>query len=222
MINRYSEIERILENKLGCSAHKLDHIYRVYDLCVLIGECESGVDMDVLLPAALLHDIARSEESEDLTGNVDHAMLGGEMAEELLFGLGYESERIRKIRHCIESHRYRTDRKPESIEAKVLFDADKLDILGAIGISRAFMIAGQYGQNLFEDGNVDDYIGENTASNGRLKDVRKHSPILEYELKLKQIPEKLYTSRGRAIAMGRLRFMKDFFDTLRLEVKGIA
>jgi four helix bundle protein len=84
-INRYAEIERIVEQRLGCSAHKLDHIYRVYDLCILIGECEEHVDMDVLLPAALLHDIARSEESKDITGTIDHALLGGEMAAELLF-----------------------------------------------------------------------------------------------------------------------------------------
>lgn len=219
---KYSEIERILEARLECSAHKLDHIYRVYDLCVLIGEQEENVDFDVLLPAALLHDIARAEESQDGTGKVDHALLGGEMAAEILLKLGYDQDRVMKIKHCIESHRYRTSNRPETIEAKILFDADKLDILGAVGISRAFMIAGQYGQNLFDENDIDAYISENTVQNGRLKDVSKHSPIIEYEVKLKRIPAKLYTSRGRSIAMNRLRFMKDFFDTLRLEVRGIA
>lgn len=221
-LNRYSEIERILESRLGCSAHKLDHIYRVYDLCILIGEHEENVDFDVLLPAALLHDIARAEESQDKTGQIDHAILGGELAAKILLDLGYERNRVSGIKHCIQSHRYRTDKKPETIEAKILFDADKLDILGAVGISRAFMIAGQYGQSLFEENDIDTYINENTVRNGRLKDVSKHSPLIEYEVKLKKIPEKLFTVKGKSIAISRLRFMKDFFDTLRLEVRGIA
>lgn len=220
--SRYEQIERIVENRLGCSAHKLDHVYRVYDLCLLLSEGEEQVNMDVLLPAALLHDIARVDESNDSSGMIDHALLGGEMAEDILNAMGYDEETSKEIRHCIECHRYRTNRSPHSLEAKILFDADKLDILGAVGISRAFMIAGQYGQSLYDEHSLEDYINENTSFNGRLKDVKKHSPIFEYEMKLKRIPEKLYTEKGRKIAVRRLRFMKDFFDTLRLEVRGIA
>jgi len=185
-INRFTEIEKILNDRLECSAHKLDHIYRVYDLCILIGEHEENVDFEILLPAALLHDIARTEESMDKSGMIDHAILGGEVASSILLELGYEPERVLRIKNCIQSHRYRSAKVPDSIEAKILFDADKLDILGAVGISRAFMIAGQYGQSLFEENNIDTYINENTVRNGRLKDVSKHSPIIEYEVKLKK------------------------------------
>ncbi|WP_459479570.1 HD domain-containing protein [Clostridium saccharoperbutylacetonicum] len=218
---RHKKIIEIVEQKLTCSAHNLDHVFRVYNLCLLLAKYEKDVDLEILIPSALLHDIARVEESQDKTGKIDHAVLGSIMAEDILRKLEYEEEKIEKIKHCIVSHRFRTGNEPNSIEAKILFDADKLDVIGASGIARTFMLAGQFGQRLIDNDSINEYMNSNTVENGRLKDVSKHTPFIEYEVKFKKIPNKLYTEKAKEIGKERLKFMDEYFNRLKSEINGI-
>lgn len=180
----HRKIIEIVQDKLTCSAHNLDHVFRVYNLCLLLAKYEKDVDLEILIPSALLHDIARIEESQDKTGEIDHAVLGSIIAEDILRNLEYEEDKIEKIKHCIIAHRFRTGNEPNSIEAKILFDSDKLDAIGASGIARTFMLSGQFGQRLTVNESLNDYPKSNTVENGRLKDVSKHTPFIEYEVKL--------------------------------------
>ena len=218
---KYKKIFEIVKNKLTCSAHNLDHVFRVYNLSLLIAKYEKDVDLDILIPAALLHDIARVEESEDMTGEIDHAVLGSEVASNILRTLEYEEEKIEKIKHCIVTHRFRTGNIPNTIEAKILFDADKLDAIGAIGIARTFMLSGQFGQRLVLNNSLSDYLNNNTVENGRIKDISQHTPFIEYEVKMKKIPNKLYTEKAKEIGKERIEFMEEFFHRLRLDVEGV-
>ncbi|WBW98278.1 HD domain-containing protein [Oceanirhabdus sp. W0125-5] len=218
---KYKKIIEIVKIKLSCSAHNLDHVFRVYNLCLLLAKYENNVDLEILIPSALLHDIARVEESQNETGEIDHAVLGSEMAEDILRGLEYDEEKIKKIKHCIIAHRFRTGNMPNTIEAKILFDSDKLDVIGASGIARTFMLAGQFGQRLSADEPLTDYLKANTVENGRLKEVSKHTPFIEYELKFKKIPDKLYTKKAKEIGKKRLKFMEEYFNKLKLEIEGI-
>lgn len=211
-------IRQIVERELSCSVHDMDHVMRVYRLCLRLAEGEENVDLEVLKAAALLHDIARMREFRDPTGRVDHASLGAEMAEDILREVGYDKGKIGKIKHCIEAHRFRGRVKPRTIEAKILSDADKLDALGAVGIARSFMLAGMLGQRLYLDVPLEEYVRENIAE-GKVKDLSRHSPNLEFELKLRRIPERLYTEGARRIAGERLRFMERFFERLRRELE---
>lgn len=215
---RHSEILQIVQKKLTCSAHNLDHVMRVYNLCMMIAKYEENVDLEVLIPAALLHDIARVEETEDKTGKIDHAVLGSELASSILKNLGYDKETTEKIKHCIIAHRYRTGNEPNSIEAKILFDADKIDAIGTVGVARTFMLSGQSGQRLTLSNSVEEYLTENTTENGRIKDLSKHSALIEYEVKLKKIPNKLYTAKAKEIGNERIKFMDEFFEKLKLEL----
>lgn len=217
---KHKKIIEIVKDKLTCSAHNLDHVFRVYNLCLLIAESEKNVDLDILIPASLLHDIARVEESNDKTCQIDHAVLGSIIAENILKKLEYSDEQIEKIKHCIITHRFRSGNEPKTIEAKILFDADKLDVIGASGIARTFMLAGQFGQRLIPAESLNDYLNSNTVENGRLKDISKHSPIVEYEVKFKKIPDKLYTSKAKEIGRERLKFMDEYFKRLKLEIDG--
>lgn len=214
---RHKKIREIVEKELSCSAHNLDHVLRVHNLCMFLSKYEENVDMEVLIPAVLLHDIARVKESKDKSGEIDYAILGSEMAEDILRNLEYEEDKIEKIKHCIITHRFRTDNRPKTIEAKILFDADKLDAIGSIGIARSFMLAGQFEQSL----SVKKQVDTNTSENGRLKDVSKHSPFIEYEVKFKKIPEKLHTKKAKEIGLQRLKFMDDFFNRLESEIEGV-
>lgn len=219
MEDKYTEIIRIIENE-GYAAHDLDHVLRVYNLCEGLAQKEKDVDEKVLRPAALLHDIARSVEDNDTTGETDHALLGGTMAEQILENLNFPPRLIEQIKHCIVSHRYRSGYQPQTIEAKILFDADKLDSLGAVGVARSFMLAGEHGERLYQEYEEEEYKRFNTVEHGRIKDPSKHSSNLEFELKLMHIPERLFTKEAKRIAEARREFMKNFFVVLKAEIQG--
>lgn len=223
MEEKYQKIKEAVEKELSCSAHDMDHVMRVYNLCLQLAEDEPNVDLDILKTAALLHDIARVKEDRDISGKIDHALLGAEMAGKILKDSGCSGEKIKQIKHCIITHRFRGENKPETKEAKILFDADKLDVTGAIGIARAFAIAGQYGEKIYSDVPVGEYVKENLVGgreNGRIKEITKHAPNLEFETKFKHINEKLYTQKAKEIAKQRLEFMEQFFSILKKEIKG--
>lgn len=221
MNKKYKLILDIVKERLSCAGHDFEHVIRVYHLSLHLAKHEDQVDMDVLVPAVLLHDIARVAEDNDNSGASDHAVIGADMAEEILAGFGWSREKVEKIRHCILSHRFRSGYAPQTVEARILFDADKLDVLGAIGIARSFMLAGQHGERLYGDIPLEEYYRENVGENGRIKDPSKHTANLEFELKLKKIPERLYTERAKVIALERMAYMENFFQTLRKEMNGL-
>lgn len=221
MEEKYQKLKEIVEKELreASPAHDINHVIRVYNLCLHLAKYESDVDLDVLKTAALLHDVARVREGRD----VDHAVLGAEMSEKILRELAYPKEKINLIKHCIIAHRFRSGNEPKTKEAKILSDADKLDVLGATGIARSFILAGEYGQKIYSDTSIDEYVKENLVggkSDGRIKDPSKHAPNLEFETKFKYVPERLYTQKAREIAKERLQFMKQFFERLKREVSG--
>lgn len=207
-------------------AHDINHVMRVYNICLELANYEPNVDLDILRTAALLHDIARTKEDKDVQAgllNADHAVLGAEMSAKILRELGYSEEKIERIKHCIASHRFRGENPPRTIEAKILSDADKLDVLGATGIARSYTIGGENGQKIYSDTPIDEYVKENLVggkTNGRIIDPSKHASNLEFETKFKQIPDRLYTQKAREIARERLEYMKQFFERLKREIHG--
>ena len=191
-------------------SHDLDHTLRVYNLAVHIGEKE-GADMDVIKVSALLHDIARHE--QDVSGGkICHAIKGAQDARILLADLDFSQTFIDAVYHCIETHRFRGSKVPVSKEAKILFDADKLDSIGAVGIGRAFLFSGEIGAKL-HDPDVDISITETYSVDD--------TAYREYLDKRKHVKDKMLTSEGKRIAVERDIFMKDFFDRLNDEFNGL-
>jgi uncharacterized protein len=221
MENKFEEIKKIVEKEASFE-HKMDHILRVYNLCLLLAKNEK-VDLDVLKAAALLHDIARTKEDLDTTGKIDHALLGAEMAGPILRNLEFPEEKIQNIKDCIISHRYRNDHEPKTLEAKILFDADKLDTIGATGIARSFVWIGKNNAKIYSEDDPEKYIKENLEggkSNGRIIDRTKHSPQIEFQTKTKFLKEKLYTEKGREVCKERLEYFENFLNRLEKEIKG--
>ena len=161
--------------------------------------------------AAVLHDIGRNHQ-DDSNGEICHAEKGAIVARKLLEKHDVDHEKIENIIHCIESHRFRGKITPQSVEAKVLFDADKLDSIGAVGIGRAFLFAGEVGAKL-HDKNVDI---ENTKPY-----TKEDTAYREFKVKLRTIKDRMLTGEGKKIAERRHRFMVNFFDRLNQEVDGI-
>ncbi len=216
----YEKIKEDVKEELSGSAHDFEHTLRVFRLASSIAESKEDVDMKVLKSAALLHDIAREREDEDVTGDIDHAVLGAEMADDVLKGLDFTEREVKEIWHCIRAHRFRGEEEPKTKEAKILSDADKLDAIGAVGVARCFTLAGEYGEKLYSDIDLEEYKRQNLTENGRLKDISKHAPNIEYEIKLKRIPDRIYTEEGKKIASKRMDFMEDYFERLEREIKG--
>ena len=183
------------------SAHDMEHVMRVYNIALRIAEGEDA-DMEVVRAAALLHDMAVDRESKDQTGKTDHALESAKMAYPMLKELGYPEDKIRHIQECIISHRYRSENKPKSKEAQIIFDADKLETVGAIGIARAFAWVGKHNAHIYRKADISEYAKENMGGkiNGRIQDKTKHSPQINFETKDKFIVNYLYTKRGKEIA----------------------
>jgi len=191
-------------------SHDWEHTERVYKLCMQIGK-KDHIDLDVLKLAAILHDIGR-EDQDKSNGKICHAKRGAFLAKGLLEKHNIEKENIDKIIHCIETHRFRNNKIPQSKEAKILFDADKLDSIGAVGIGRTFLFAGEVGAKLHnKDIDIEKtqpYTKEDTA-------------YREFIVKLSKIKDKMFTKEGRRIAEERHNFMVNFFNRLNKEVEGI-
>ena len=143
----YQLLENYMRSCMADSAHDAEHIYRVLYNALAIAQAETEVDYDVLITACLLHDIGRKEQFADPT--VCHAAAGAEKAYHFLTEQGFAEDFAEKVRHCILTHRFRKAMQPQSIEAKILFDADKLDVTGAIGIARTLMYKGDMAEPLY-------------------------------------------------------------------------
>lgn len=216
-------IEGLAKELLKDSAHDYDHILRVYHNCMLIAKGEGCGNIEILQAASLLHDIARAKEDADDSGQTDHALLGAETAYGILRDEGYDEQFAQAVKYVISTHRYRAENPPVTLEAKILFDADKLDALGAIGIARSFAIAGRVGERLYDSRSEEEYVKENLVGGkigGRIKDIAKHSFQMEYALKFKLLPNKLFTQTAKELAVTRLRFMESFIAQMKKEVNG--
>ncbi len=194
------------------SVHDFDHILRVLRLVERIGKSE-GADLDVLRPAALLHDWGRLE-AESMS--LDHAVEAAARTRVLLEERGEIRQRIDAVAHAIAAHRFRSDPKPKTLEAQVLFDADKLDAIGAIGIARVFAYGGAHRQRLWAPRDAVDVARWRKVGD----DPARHTAVHEFVVKLSRIRARLYTESGRVIAEDRHRFMVDFFQRLDAEVLG--
>ncbi|MBW2221482.1 MAG: HD domain-containing protein [Deltaproteobacteria bacterium] len=201
------EAKRYFENAKG--SHDWEHTERVYNLCIHIGK-EEKADIEILKLAAILHDIGR-EYQDKTNGRVCHAEKGALLARELLGKHAMDKVRIDKVIHCIECHRFRGDRIPQSKEAKVLYDADKLDSIGAVGIGRAFLFAGEVGAQLH---NIDVDVEKTEPY------TKEDTAYREFMVKLKKVKDKMLTEEGKRIAEERHAFMEEFFDRLNKEVEG--
>jgi uncharacterized protein len=219
-MNNIEKIKEIVKKELQyCSAHNFEHVLRVYNLAVKIAKYES-VDMDVIEASALLHDIGGAREIADPTGKTDHAVESAKMSEPILRDLGYSEEKIKHISDCIISHRYRTDNKPKTKEAEIVFDADKLETVGAIGVARVLAWVGTNKAQIYRKVNIDEYAKENLGGkiNGRIQDKTKHSPQIQWETKDKFILDYLHTNKAKEIAKERMEFSKMFYDRLENEI----
>lgn len=196
------------------AAHAFDHVLRVTRLAVHIAAAE-GADVQVVRTAGLLHDCARNEP--------DHHLAGARQARALL--AAEPQSFVDAVAHCIEAHRFSVAPHPQTLEARCLCDADRLDAIGAIGVARAFAFAGRQRSHLWSAplATLRPEIGADVAAYRRqFGGAPAYTPGHEFICKLEGLAAELYTATAQAIAAERARFMAEFFARLDAEALGEA
>jgi uncharacterized protein len=196
--------------------HDFDHILRVLALAERIGPAE-GADMEVLRAAVLLHDAAGARpQGEAGGGRASHHEASAEAARGLLAAEGWADDRIEAVLHCIRAHRFRGAEPPRTLEARILFDSDKLDVLGAIGVARAMAYAALAGQPLTGE------PSQRFRTTGEKEPGEAHTPYHEFLFKLRHVKDRLHTASARALAVERHRYLAEYFERLAHEIAGQA
>jgi uncharacterized protein len=194
------------------AVHGFDHVERVYCMAERIGAAE-GADLEIVRAAALLHDAQGSHPGGG--GRSEHHVQSADFAAKILKKEGWSDERIQVVQHCIRAHRYRNHGEaPRTLEARVLFDADKLEVLGAIGVARTIAYAVQARQPHYAP------PSEKFLQHGEKEPGEAHSAYHEYLFKLVKVKDRLYTATARRIAEERHAFLMTYFERLKAEMNG--
>jgi uncharacterized protein len=193
--------------------HGLDHVLRVLALAESMGE-ELGADLEVLRAAALLHDASGAHPGEGADRR-SHEQQSAIFAGEILEKEGWDQIRIDAVQHCIRAHRFRGNEPPESLEAKILFDADKLDVMGAFGTARTLGYALQAGQPFFAE------PSEHFLRTGETEEDEAHSAYHEYLYKLSKVKDRLHTRPAQQLAEERHAVLTAFFVQMAAEARGM-
>lgn len=200
------------------AVHGFDHVLRVYAMAEKIAAAE-GADLEIVGAAAFLHDATPPTGAGlDLSeARAAHQHISAAFAGKILSDQGWAPERIAAVQHCIRAHRFR-DRSepPNTLEARVLFDADKLDAIGMIGAARAVAYAAQAGQPAYAP------VSSEFLEHGLRQPGEAHSAYHEYLFKLRKIQQRLYTPTAQHIAESRCQVMAEFFARLEQENLGLA
>ncbi|MEI7719464.1 MAG: HD domain-containing protein [archaeon] len=189
-------------------SHDFSHTERVYNLALLISKDENA-DLDVVKAATLLHDIAREKEHKKECEC--HAEEGAIMAEQILKEMNFPQDKISRVAYAIKVHRHSTNITPETIEAAILQDADRLDALGAIAIARMFASGGRAKIPLYnpeQKPTAHTYKGQKSTIEGFHKKI------------LKITPETFKTAKAKEIAKERYQFVEDFLERFIKEWNG--
>lgn len=174
-------------------AHVFEHVERVRQLCLMIGRQE-GADLDVLEAAALLHDIGRPQEA--VTG-VSHATVGAEMVVKFLKTTSFPSNKMPQVASAVRTHRFSEKLTPESLEGRILSDADKLDAMGAVGLART----------------IEESLARERGFEGMLEHISR---------KLLNLRDRMYTATARRLAGPRHDLLVHFMRQLAQEYIAIG
>jgi uncharacterized protein len=194
------------------AVHAFDHVERVYAMASRLARTV-GADLEIVQAAALLHDTG--ETTPGAEERASHHFAAADFAAEVLQKEGWPAGRIAAVQHCIRAHRFRDTREPPATpEAQVLFDADKLDVLGAIGVARAVAYATLAGEPVYAQPSA------RFLQSGEKEPGEPHSAYHEYLFKLRKIKDRLFTPAARALAVERDAYIAAYFEQLQAEMNG--
>ncbi|WP_220720939.1 HD domain-containing protein [Agarivorans litoreus] len=193
--------------KTGDAAHNINHIERVVKLATYLCKQEEG-KLEVVVPAAWLHDcvsLPKNHPQRRLASS-----LAADKAIDFLKSIAYPAEYLSEIHHAIEAHSYSADIKPISLEAKIVQDADRIDALGAIGISRCIQVGTGLQRPL--------YHRDDPMCESRVPDDSQYT-IDHFFAKLLNIADTVHTTAAKREAEKRSQFMRAYLAQLSNELE---
>jgi len=188
-------------------SHDASHLVRVWHNARRIAEDEPGCDRRILLAAVLLHDCVAVEKNSPDRPRASR--LAAARAREIVRHLGWAAAPIERMAHAIEAHSFSAGIAPETVEARILQDADRLEAIGAIGIARCFYVAGRMGSALYS---VDDPAALRRALNDQA------FALDHFGAKLFKVVDNFQTAAGRRLAAERGRTMMNFYTAFLAEI----
>ncbi|ART63098.1 HD domain-containing protein [Kushneria marisflavi] len=187
-------------------AHDLAHLVRVWRNVQRIA-AEEGGDRELLLAATVLHDGVHVAKNDSRRSQASR--LAAEQARKILSSLGWQTSRIDMVAHAIEAHSFSARIAPQTLEARVLQDADRLDALGALGVARCFYTAGQMGNALYDP--FDPQAHERALDDQRFT-------LDHFKTKLLTLREGFQTATGQQLAAQRHARLLAFREALLEEI----
>ena len=208
--SRFSKVYRNLISKVDTNdpGHDRTHIDRVIFNCLEIADGSEQVDFDLLLLAALMHDIVNLP--KDHPDRAKASEMAAAKAKEYLVNYDFTDCEIEKVAQIIIEHSFSRGEKPSSIESEILQDADRLDALGAIGIMRWVTCGTKLNSQFY-------HAGDPLSEQRNLDDSK--FMLDHYFQKLKKLPEMMNTRKGRELAKQRIQFMNSFVQNLLAEIR---
>jgi len=188
-------------------SHDNSHLLRVWRNAEAIAASEPGCDRVVLVAAVLLHDCVAVEKNSPDRPRASR--LAAERARQIVAALGWGPDRIARLGHAIEAHSYSAGIPPETTEAKILQDADRLDAIGAIGVARCFYVAGRIGSSL--------YSPDDPAAIARPLEDQAFA-LDHFGAKLFKVADHFQTEAGKRMAAARARTMDAFYAAFLAEI----
>jgi uncharacterized protein len=188
-------------------AHDLGHLERVWANARAIALDEPQVDWPVLEAAVWFHDLVNLP--KDSPDRARASTLSAEAAVEFLTVDGFPADRLTAVAHAIAAHSFSAGIAPETVEARILQDADRLEALGAVGLARMFLISGRMGGGIVD-------MADPMALRRPLDD--KRFALDHLEVKLLRLPDTMQTRAGRAMAEERAEWMMSFRTRLLAEI----
>ena len=196
-------IQREMQQDL---AHDINHVLRVVKTAKFLCEAERAV-IDVVIPAAYLHDCFSFPKNHPDRSQSSKIAAGKALS--FLSSIGYPAEYLPAISHAIVAHSFSANIKPETLEAKIVQDADRLDALGAIGIARCIQVNTNLGVNFYS---VNDPFCKQ-----REPDDRRHA-IDHFYSKLLKLSGTMNTASAKVEAEKRTSFMQLYLEQLGMEI----
>lgn len=194
------------QNPCEDSSHGVGHSERVYKTAKAIDKESMACD-DVLWAASFLHDAVNPPKNSP--DRINASKLSANLAEELLASTNFDKNKIENLKHTIEAHSFSRGLEPNTYEAKVIQDADRMEALGAIGIARTFYIAGKMGSQLFND--------QDPLANERELNDKKYA-LDHFKVKLLSLKDTMQTENGKQIAEERTDILLNFLEQINLEI----
>jgi len=200
--------QALISQQIGLDAsHDLHHARRVLSNALHIAEREPTANKTIITAAAYLHDLVNVP--KNAPNRHLASRLSAEAAMPVLRELAFNNDDIQAIAHCIEAHSFSANIKPDTIDAKIVQDADRLESVGALGIARTFYIGGKLESMLFH---AADPFAENRVLNDR------QFAVDHFKVKLLGLSETMQTQSGKRIAEQRTQHMIGFLNQLAEEL----